>query len=211
MKLFRKDRLELLSFLLMMTVTLFLAIYNAVFGIKYHVFFNIFGSFYYSTLSVIRTILFVEEYRWMKKGIMMKKSRFIFTSVFMIYLTATITVIVSVMAYYQNPVKFSNTPSIILGALAAFKILSLVKRYLKFRKDKNLFNRQTMNVTMISTGVTLLTLLNTLISTNGGFDGLMIALFVLTGVSLVFLMEAETIISFLKGLKSYRKSNPDEE
>ncbi len=111
MKLFRKDRWELLSFLLTMAVTLFLTIYNAIFGIKYHVFFNIFGSFYYSILSVIRTILFVEEYRWMKKGIMMKKSRFIFTSVFMIYLTATITVIVSVMAYYQNPVKFSNTPS----------------------------------------------------------------------------------------------------
>lgn len=206
MKLFRKDRWRLLSFLITMTVTLFLATYNAILGINYHVFFNAFGSLYYSILLVIRIVLFIEEYQWMKKGIMMKKSKFIFTSIFMIYLTAAITLIVSVMAYLQNPVKISNTPSIILGTLAAFKILSLVKRYFEFRKDKNLFNRQTMNVTMISAGVTLLMLLNTLIATNGGFDGFMTALFIMTGVSLVFLMEAETIISFLKGLKSYRNS-----
>lgn len=150
MKLFRKDRWRLLSFLITMTVTLFLATYNAILGINYHVFFNVFGSLYYSILLVIRIVLFIEEYQWMKKGIMMKKSKFIFTSIFMIYLTAAITLIVSVMAYLQNQVKISNTPSIILGALAAFKILSLVKRYFEFRKDKNLFNRQTMNVTMIS-------------------------------------------------------------
>lgn len=207
MKLFRKDRWRLLSFLITMTVTLFLATYNAILGINYHVFFNVFGSLYYSILLVIRIVLFIEEYQWMKKGIMMKKSKFIFTSIFMIYLTAAITLIVSVMAYLQNQVKISNTPSIILGALAAFKILSLVKRYFEFRKDKNLFNRQTMNVTMISAGVTLLMLLNTLIATNGGFDGFMTALFIMTGVSLVFLMEAETIISFLKGLKSYRNTD----
>ncbi len=206
MKLFRKDRWRLLSFLITMTVTLFLATYNAILGINYRVFFNVFGSLYYSILLVIRIVLFIEEYQWMKKGIMMKKSKFIFTSIFMIYLTAAITLIVSVMAYLQNPVKISNTPSIILGTLAAFKILSLVKRYFEFRKDKNLFNRQTMNVTMISAGVTLLMLLNTLIATNGGFDGFMTALFIMTGVSLVFLMEAETIISFLKGLKFYRDS-----
>ncbi len=206
MKLFRKDRWRLLSFLITMTVTLFLATYNAILGINYRVFFNVFGSLYYSILLVIRIVLFIEEYQWMKKGIMMKKSKFIFTSIFMIYLTAAITLIVSVMAYLQNPVKISNTPSIILGTLATFKILSLVKRYFEFRKDKNLFNRQTMNVTMISAGVTLLMLLNTLIATNGGFDGFMTALFIMTGVSLVFLMEAETIISFLKGLKSYRDS-----
>ncbi len=206
MKFFLKDRWRLFSFLITIIVTSTLVIYNAIFGIKYHVFFNLFGSFYYLTLLIVRIILFVEEYRWMKKGIPFQKSKYVFTSVFMIYLTATISLLASILAYLQSPVKISNTPAIILSAFALFKLFSLLKRFLEFRKEGNLFNRQILNVTLISCGVTLLTLLNTLFTANGGYNSLKSALFLVTGILLVFLMESVTILSFLKGLKTYRKT-----
>lgn len=207
MKLFKKDRWILFSFLFTILVTSALVIYNAALGILFHVFFNMVSSFYYLILLTVRITIFVEEYRWMKKGMSFKKSSYVFTSVFMIYLAGTIALITSVLAYMQTPVNITNTSSIVLSTFAFIKILTLLKRYIEFRKEKNLFNRQILNVTLISTGVTLLTFLNTLFVANGGFDSLRSALFLTSGILLVYFMEAITIVSFLKGLKTYKETN----
>ncbi len=207
MKLFKKDRWMLLSFLFTITVTSILVIYNATIGILFHVFFNLFSSFYYLILLTVRITIFVEEYQWMKKGIPFKKSGYVFTSVFMIYLTGTIALTASILAYFQTSVNITNTSSIVIAALAFVKLLSLSKRCVEFRKDRNLFNRQILNVTLISTGVTLLTLMNTAFVANGGFNSVKSAVFLSSGILLVYFMEAVTIISFLKGLKTYKEMN----
>lgn len=204
-KLLRKDRKLLFSFLVSIVVSLVLTIYNAIFGLVNHVIWNACGAVYYLILLIIRTIIFIEEYRWMKKGSKMKKSTYIFNSVLMIIITVSLVGVACWMIYRQNPVKLSNVPIIILAVFAGYKIFSAVKRLVEYREEKNAYTRQVLNVTLISAGVTLLTFQNTFIVVCGGFSKRMVIFSILSSVFTVILLEVVSILFFHIGVKEFNR------
>lgn len=210
-KLLRKDRKLLFSFLVSIVVSLVLTIYNAVFGLVNHVIFNACGAIYYLILLIIRTIIFIEEYRWMKKGIKMKKSTYLFNSVLMIIISVSLVGVACWMIYRQNPVKLSNVPIIILAVFAGYKIFSVVKRLIEYRKEKNAYTRQVLNVTLISAVVTLLTFQNTFIVVCGGFSKRMVIFSILSSVFAVVLLEAVSILFCYIGVKEFNKEKQSAE
>lgn len=204
-KLLRKDRKLLLSFLVSIIVSLVLMIYNAVFGLMNHVIWNACGAIYYLILLIIRTIIFIEEYRWMKKGIKMKKSTYIVNSVLMIIITVSLVGVACWMIYRQNPVKLSNLPIIILAVFAGYKVFAVVKWFIEYQKEKNVYTRQVLNVTLISAGVTLLTFQNTFIVVCGGFSKRMVLFSILSSVFAVILLEVVSILFCYMGVKEFNK------
>ena len=204
-KLLKKDRKLLFSFLVSIVVSLVLTIYNAIIGLVNHVIWNACGAIYYLILLIIRTIIFAEEYRWMKKGIKMKKATYIFNSVLMSIITVSLAGVACWMIYRQNPVKLSNVPIIILAIFSGYKIFSVVKRLIEYQKEKNVYTRQVLNVTLISAVVTLLTFQNTFIVVYGGFSRRMVVYSVLSSAFAVILLETVSILFFYTGIKEFNK------
>lgn len=135
----------------------------------------------------------------------MKKSTYLFNSVLMIIITVSLVGVACWMIFRQNPVKLSNVPIIILAVFAGYKIFSVVKRLIEYQKEKNVYTRQVLNVTLISAAVTLLTFQNTFIVVCGGFSRRMVIFSILSSIFAVILLEAVSILFCYIGVKEFNK------
>ncbi len=203
--LFRKDRKVLFNYLASVIVSLTLSLYNGITGIFYDAIWNECISFYYFLLLIVRTIIFVEEYRKMKHGIEPTEKAFIFNSVTLLVITVSLSYALYLLAKLQEPVKLSNVPAIVLFVMLVVKFITFGKKCFDYGRTHNIFDRQIMIVSMTSTGYTLITFTNTLLVFSNGFDWNRIILFILITVFVLMILIGVTLYSLVDGIKEIRK------
>ena len=188
----QKLNLNKLDFLSMILTFLFI-IFNAFLGIYYKSIWNGTISVYYMFLVIIRLIIFLNETKIKNSDEKVKNDNrikiFYITFIIMILLDISLIVPITLMVINERTYNFGLIPAIALALYVTFKITSTIIMYKRNRNNEIITFRQLKTIELIDAIVSILTLQNTMIIANNGFDNSMYILTCVTSfIALAFIL-----------------------
>lgn len=188
-------------------ITCIFALYNAYVGFKHNAIWNISIAFYYIVLLLLKGISLKEEKDSNKKSKPYSKRIFLFLSIVTILLTLVMIGPAILMLKYQRKVTFSLITALAIATYTTYKVIISIKKYLTFKKDQSLFNRQNAVINIISAVMSVLTLQNTLISIkNEQSSESMLILSIISTITMLVVISIIAIKSLLNGIKQNTNS-----
>lgn len=188
-------------------ITCIFALYNAYVGFKHNAIWNMSIAVYYIILLLLKGISLKEEKNSNKMSKPYSKRIFLFLSTVTILLTLVMIGPAILMLEYQRKVTFSLITAIAIATYTTYKVIISIKKYLAFKKDKSLFNRQNAVINIISAVMSVLTLQNTLISIkNEQSSESMLILSIVSTITMLVVISIIAIKSLLNGIKQNTNS-----
>lgn len=174
----KKNRINLSFYISIITGALF-SIYNGYFGFKYKLVWNFSIFFYYIILLILRVLI-----SFNKKS----KAMFNITQVTSIIITIILIFPAILMIKNERNISFSIIPAIAIATYTTYKIVMVVRKYLYIKKNNELFAGEILILNIIECGVSILTLQNTLIVVNNGYDSNMVILSIISSVGILLFL-----------------------
>lgn len=188
-------------------ITCIFALYNAYVGFKHNAIWNMSIAVYYIILLLLKGISLKEEKNSNKMSKPYSKRIFLFLATVTILLTLVMIGPAILMLEYQRKVTFSLITAIAIATYTTYKVIISIKKYLAFKKDKSLFNRQNAVINIISAVMSVLTLQNTLISIkNEQSSESMLILSIISTITMLVVISIIAIKSLLNGIKQNTNS-----
>lgn len=188
-------------------ITCIFALYNAYVGFKHNAIWNMSIAVYYIILLLLKGISLKEEKNSNKMSKPYSKRIFLFLSIVTILLTLVMIGPAILMLEYQRKVTFSLITALAIATYTTYKVIISIKKYLTFKKDKSLFNRQNAVINIITAVMSVLTLQNTLISIkNEQSSESMLVLSIVSTITMLVVISIIAIKSLLNGIKQNTNS-----
>ncbi len=181
-------------------VTLGFALYNGYLGIAYQIVWNFAIGLYYLVLLLAKSVSVIVYIHCRKRDKDYPKAAFIVVSVLTSVITLAMAYPAVLMIANKREVSMGLIPAIAMAAFTTYKVVSSIRNYLKYKKDKTLYNQQSLVVNVIATIVSVLTIQNTLIIVNGGMDQDMTTLSIVSTIILLVFSLTISILSPIVGL-----------
>ncbi len=206
-----KQKLDLNKFdFLSIILTILFIIFNAFLGIYYKSIWNGTISVYYMFLVIIRFIIFFNESKIKDVDEAVKKEKrikiFYITFIIMIFLDISLIVPITLMVMNERTYNFGLIPAIALALYVTFKITSTIIMYKRNRNNEIITFRQLKAIELIDAIISILTLQNTMIIANNGFDNSMYILSCITSFIAIVCIMIVTIILFIRIRKEIKRA-----
>lgn len=189
-------------------VTFLFTVFNAFIGIYYLSIWHGTISVYYMFLVIIKLIILINESKIKNKEEDVKTSSrlkvFYITFILLVILDASLIAPITVMAFNERNFNFGLIPAISVASYTTYKIVITIITYKRNRKNENISIRELKTLDLIDAIISILTLQNTLIIANDGFDESMLILTYITSFFAIILIIAISIILFIRVRKLNR-------
>ena len=183
-------------------------VFNAFLGIYYLSIWNGTISVYYIFLLLIRLIILINESKIRdyeeNKKIEKRNKLFYISFIFLIILDISLIVPITLMVFNERSYNFGLIPAISLAAYTTYKITATIITYKRNRSNENISFRELKALDLIDAIISILTLQNTLIIANNGFDNKMYILTCITSFIAILLIITITIVLFVR-VRIYNK------
>lgn len=194
-------RKKLIAFLSLLFTLLF-AVYNRVIGALKGSLWHESISIYYLCLVIVRTIIYVYIYK--SKDRLNDKKIFIITKILLIILNILLVVPITLLVLNKRAVEMSLIFSIAIALYVCIKTIKAIINFTKQRKTNDPLVKELRIIDLTDMVTSILTLQNTLISVNGGFNE---ALYILTIVSSFLGFVFNIVCVCLLNYKKINKNN----
>ena len=189
-------------------VTFLFTVFNAFIGIYYLSIWHGTISVYYMFLVIIKLIILINESKIKNKEEDVKTSSrlkvFYITFILLVILDASLIAPITVMAFNERNFNFGLIPAISVASYTTYKIVITIITYKRNRKNENISIRELKTLDLIDAIISILTLQNTLIIANDGFDESMLILTYITSFFAIILIIVISIILFIRVRKLNR-------
>lgn len=189
-------------------ITFFFTIINAFLGIYYLSIWHGTISVYYMILILIRLLIIINENKIKNKTDNEKEQKrlkcFYITFIILLFLDISLLVPITLMAFNERSYNFGLIIAIAFASYTTYKIVMAIIIYKRNRSNDNITFRELKTIDLIDAIISILTLQNTLIIANDGFDNTMFILtYVTSFIAIVFIIFI-SILLFVK-VKKYNK------
>lgn len=183
-------------------IGVFFTVYNGILGIIYHSIWNGSICIYYCLLTSIRFVIvgfrIKETTRGGENTDIQRKKIYFFTHIFLFLINFALLVPIAIMIKGNRSFPYGLIPAITMAAYTTYRITTGIIHLRKSGKLDNYLNAELRTINMIDSLVSLLTLQNALIMSNGGMNGDMQLLSTWSSAAILALIIAITLRSFLK-------------
>lgn len=198
-------RIKILSLILNVIIPFSFALYNGIFGIIYHSIWHGSISLYYLLLLTVRIILlFSEKKAKISNDNKLRKRAFITSFVIMLIMNLALILPTILMILDKKEINVGLVPSI---AIATYTTYSIVMSVINLKRTKNSNNLIEINLKIVSfcnSLVSILSLQNTLIVVNGGYDNDLVTLSVISSAGILSLMLFVIVFAFATNINKKR-------
>lgn len=205
-----KQKIKLNKFDIISLIMCFaFSVFNAFLGIYYLSIWNGTISVYYIFLLLIRLIILINESKIKDyeedKKIEKRNKLFYISFIFLIILDISLIVPITLMVFNERSYIFGLIPAISLAAYTTYKITATIITYKRNRSNENISFRELKALDLIDAIISILTLQNTLIIANNGFDNKMYILICITSFIAILFIITITIVLFVR-VRIYNKN-----
>jgi len=183
-------------------ITFLFILFNAFLGLYYKSIWNGTISVYYIFLVSIRIIIIFNESKIKQLDELDQKKKriknFYLTFIILILLDISLIVPITLMVFNERNYDFGLIPGIALALYVTFKIISTIIVYKRNRKNENISFRELKTIDLIDAIISILTLQNTLIIANNGFDNSMYILSCITSFIAISFILFISILLFVR-------------
>ena len=192
-------------------ITVAFATLNGFLGVFRHSIWNGSMCLYYLFLLAIKTVIIVVEKNVnsfnAEQKIIARKKTFFATSIILLVTSVSMAIPITLMMLNQKDFEIGLIPAIAVAVYTTYKITFSIINYKKNRRNQNLSFRQIQIINLIDAILSVLTLQNTLILVNGGFNSrTLIAVSALSSFAGLGIIITISITSFVRFLNENRKS-----
>lgn len=154
--------------ILSLILTLLFSIYNRIIGVIKESLWHESISIYYFTIILIKSIILI----YINKSNDRKHDSTIFkiTKVLLLILNILLIVPITLLILNKRAVQMSLIFSIVIALYVTIKTTKSIINYLKNKKTQDILIKQLLVIDLTDVVVSILTLQNTLITVNGGYD-----------------------------------------
>lgn len=200
-KLFSKNNVKLF---LSLFVYLLFVIYNLYFGINYKMKWNVAIGFYYIILFMIKLLILL----FIKKELKYKTELtiYIITFIFIIFLNISLIWPIILMLSNQRNGNIGTIPSLSIATYAFYSLTISIINLIRQKNINKLLLKQYFLINHVNALVSILTLQNTLILTNGEYTYNLKILTLISSILIYILIIVLTLLSFIKNIKMISKN-----
>lgn len=154
--------------ILSLILTLLFSIYNRIIGVIKESLWHESISIYYFTIILIKSIILIYIYKSYDR----KHDSTIFkiTKILLLILNILLIVPITLLILNKRAVQMSLIFSIVIALYVTIKTTKSIINYFKNKKTQDILIKQLLVIDLTDVVVSILTLQNTLITVNGGYD-----------------------------------------